>query len=208
MGRKNNRSLNIITDSTRAIRNIIAGRIPKSSTRIFPKGLEKIHSITWCPAHEGLEGNETADSYARNLTFRCESDHSYALPSYETYGERLLQKRLQRRILPTPHKELCAQDAQTLRKIQTNTYPHKSRLALMFPNKYNDECFKCNDKANLFHATWNCPIIWQTQNDLHFSLETWEAALASHALQDQLELIHRAKAGAIATGVLDLGLRS
>lgn len=203
-GEHKKKNLTIITDSTRAIRNLICGIIPKTAKNIMPLTPKGKHKIIWTPAHQGLEGNEKADSLARQIMDRGESEHSYALPPYSAATDRLRLCRLNRKTMLTPPLLLDAEEARNLRKIQTNTYPHKSRLALMFPDKYNEECHKCHQKADLFHTIWNCPTIWQ-QNNYKTSIESWEAALSSSDLSSQRELLERAKLGAFATGVLEIG---
>lgn len=56
-----------------------------------------------------------------------------------------------------------------------------------------------------FYAVWKCPTEWQ-QNNCNTSIESWEAALFSSDLSSQRELLERAKLGAFATGVLEIGL--
>lgn len=90
------KSLNILTDSKRAILNLAAGRIPQSTQEILPPILKHKHTIIWCPGHEGLDGNEMADEVARFLTYRAQSEHSYSLPPPETHQERLARLRLSR----------------------------------------------------------------------------------------------------------------
>lgn len=77
----------------------------------------------------------------------------------------------------------------------------------MFPNSFQETCTKCGEIATLFHATWACPLIWpQENNSIQINpIETWEAALTSSSLEDQLRLIQRAKVGAVASGALDVG---
>lgn len=207
LGEKTSRRRNIITDSKRAVLNLAAGRIPKRLKNLLPPELKKKYNITWCPEHEGLEGNEAADKAVRELTHRTPDDHAYHTPLPEKYGERLSLIMQKRSTFPTPHKELNAIEAQILRQIQTNTYPHKSRLAKMFPNSFQETCTKCGEIATLFHATWACPRIWpQENNSIQINpIETWEAALTSSSLEDQLRLIQRAKVGAVASGALDVG---
>lgn len=204
-GEYNNKNLIIITDSTRAIRNLICGLIPIDTRNILPAEPKGQHRILWSPAHEGLEGNERADSLARQINSRRETDHSYTLPPFMSLNERLYTQRQARKTMPAPHHMLDAEDARNIRKLQTNVFPHKSRLSLMFPERYNEECHKCKLRADLFHTVWNCPIIWQ-QNTYQTSRESWDLALSSSDLSTQRELLERAKLGAFATGVLEIGL--
>lgn len=87
----------------------------------------------------------------------------------------------------------------------TNTFVHKSRLALMFPNNMNEQCNRCGQRSTLQHATWECAAIWPSEdstNTTHHT-KTWEAALASPALEDQTILVRRAWRGAAESGALD-----
>lgn len=205
LGERAGRSLNILTDSMRAIKNITAGRIPRSLRHILPDKFTKTHNVSWCPGHEGLEGNEKADRVARELTHRALPDHSYTAPPLETLGEYLAHCRLRRRAFPLPHRALNNHDANALRRIQTNTFVHKSRLALMFPNNMNEHCNRCGQRSTLQHATWECTAIWPSEdstNTTHHT-KTWEAALASPALEDQTILVRRAWRGAAESGALD-----
>lgn len=211
-GERNGRGLNIITDSQAAVRMLAAGRIPLALRKVLPESLEKVHNITWTPGHEGLPGNEAANRRACDFTHHPPVTDALRYPSTTTYGEYLQNTRKERATYPIPHRELTASEAQMLRKIQTNTFIHKSRWAKIFQQRhpdYTEDCRLCGETATLFHATWACPHLWagaeHQKNPPLTSRESWEAALASPDLQIQKDLISRAKTGAEATGALDKG---
>lgn len=149
-----------------------------------------------------------ADEVARFLTYRAESEHSYRLPPPETHKELLARLRLSRQKFSPLHKGLNTYESQTVRKIQTNTFIHESRLCLMFSNTTNEHCKKCREVVNLFHATWGCPAIWPQLYPTQHTIETWEAALGDSALGTQRELIWRAQIGAAETGAPERVLHS
>lgn len=66
-GKKQQRGLNIVTDSQDTARLISAGRVPKQLRSILSRDMEKIY-ITWTSGHEGLEDNEEAKAAACALT--------------------------------------------------------------------------------------------------------------------------------------------
>lgn len=102
-GEHTNKSLNILTDSKRAILNLAAGRIPKHAQKILSPTLNHKHTIIWCPGHEGLDRKEMAYKVARFLRQRAESEHSYSLPPPETHQERLSRFRRRRQNFSSHH---------------------------------------------------------------------------------------------------------
>lgn len=199
------KSLQIITDSKKAVQNIINGRIHKRLTKILPLNITKFQNIIWTPGHEELEGNERADQAARELTNRSASSPSLLTPLPNTFGERLNIQRKARALFPPPDKSLTAAEHQSLRQIQTNTYPNILRLSKMFPEKFSNACNKCGEISTLFHASWGCRTIWPSVNTNTKLYELWEAALASSDPGVQKYLIFRAKTGAEETGALEGG---
>lgn len=98
--------------------------------------------------------------------------------------------RLCRRKLAPPHPELTTAQEQDWRLIQTNTYPHPTRLHLIHPTQVpSPNCTLCTAPATLPHILWACP---QNPYPRITTAEQWREALASHDREVQTSLIARA----------------
>lgn len=187
----------IISDSKTAIQNFAQGNISSLALKILQKNppLTPV-DILWTPAHAGQEGNETAHSQARDLTFRAgvAPDPSHGARSSRdsllNYTDITEHYRLCRRKLAPPHPELTTAQEQDWRLIQTNTYPHPTRLHLIHPTQVpSPNCTLCTAPATLPHILWACP---QNPYPRITTAEQWREALASHDREVQTSLIARA----------------
>ncbi|KAG0444463.1 hypothetical protein HPB47_013765 [Ixodes persulcatus] len=119
------------------------------------------------------------------------------------YAEITEYYRLERQKLPPPHKELTREEAVVWRQLQTNTYRHLSLLHRWYPEQYNKECPFCHTYANLYHTVWECQRNPAIPPIPHPTPSQWEAVLLSSSLDDQRQLVDRARSAAKATGALD-----
>ena len=206
----------IVTDSQAACRLLLRGRIPSGCRGLIKHRVNNDHTIFWCPAHAGLEGNERADAAARALTFRAQAlapsaDFRTSAPS-DTYNpaiakDLLAHQRFTRQVYAPPDKRLTGEEAINWRKIQTGVYPHLKRLHAMFPTCYRSSCPWCGGSPTLYHITWGCskhpPHLTHTGTIPTHTLEQWEARLSSSDLADQQALIDQVERAAKASGALD-----
>lgn len=212
------RSAYILTDSQAACRLYLRGTLPRCVTDILGSMLMEAHGVTWCPGHDGLGGNEEANCVARGLTGRDAGLSSGHLTGHHeeqsvTSRQILENQRLTRRTYAPPHPNLSSQQARDWRRLQTNTYPHISKLHAIFPQIYTTGvCPWCsNHTATLTHITYQCterPA--NAVSRLVRSLQTlttwsWEARLSELALGSQLVTLDQARRAAVASGALQEG---
>ncbi|KAH9364083.1 hypothetical protein HPB48_012981 [Haemaphysalis longicornis] len=88
---------------------------------------------------------------------------------------------------------------QSIRSIQTNTFPHLSRLHKLYPTQYSKLCPKCNQVATLYHTAAGCHKIHKHP----LTEEQWCEALSSADYDKQCRTIARAATGALEAGALD-----
>lgn len=195
----------VLTDSQAACRLFMRGILPRSATRILGSRLDLDHGIMWCPAHNGLDGNERADRIARGSNNRAAARNLEEPPS--AVRDILENQRRERRTFGPPHSKLTRIQARDWRRIQTNTYPHLNLLCKMHPAHYTDTCPWCGAKPTLAHITWDCmarpgdvnsPLLRLTD-----FVRQWEALLASEDRESQLALLDQAQRAARASGALD-----
>lgn len=126
--------MNIVSDSQNACRQWARGRIGKTAHRlaIGYKSNNPI-KIIWAPGHETLEGNQQAHAWARASLPPADSPQAeFPVPVMPTYSEILSYYKATRIKFPHPHPKLQRQDQTALRSIQTNTFPHLSRLPKLY----------------------------------------------------------------------------
>lgn len=202
----------IITDSQTACRSYLKGRISQPALHILQRNpnLPTIQ-IIWSPGHTTLEGNEAAHAAAREHSHRAVSErahnqqtdaHPKPIPLY-TYAEILSHYRQARRKYPAPHQRLEKEDATTLRRLQTNTYPHNSILHAMYPTQYTANCKYCPQTGTLYHIVWECPHTPELAPIPNPSFQQWVELLTSPDLSDQHTLVERARTAGRLQGVLD-----
>lgn len=120
-----------------------------------------------------------------------------------TYAEILSHYRQARRKYPAPDHRLAKEDTTTLRRLQTNTYPHNSILHAMYPTQYTANCKYCPQKGTLYHIVWECSHTPQLTPNPNPSFQQWVEMLTSSDLSDQQTLVERAKKAGRLQGVLD-----
>ncbi|KAG0422323.1 hypothetical protein HPB47_001847 [Ixodes persulcatus] len=97
----------VFSDSMKAIRNFMAGRVSPEAERTLRRGTKERVVIKWFPAHEA--GNAVANAMARALVNRANRPPPYYEP--REYGEMLRIYRLDRQELPPPHPNLTRKEA-------------------------------------------------------------------------------------------------
>lgn len=195
----------IITDSQSASRSYLQGRISCIAMKILGQNPPKKRvSIVWTPAHASLCGNVFAHETARGLTNRAprESWLETAIP-VTSYQEVTQFYRLTRLMLPAGHPSLSKAEERSWRLLQTNTFPHPTKLHLFWPKIYYSQCQFCNAPCTLYHMVWECQLNPSLSPISNPSIEQWEEVLASSSLEEQLRLIHRAEAAGRSNGVLN-----
>ncbi|KAG0428834.1 hypothetical protein HPB47_024210, partial [Ixodes persulcatus] len=144
----------VLSDSMRALRNFMAGRISQAAARTLDnKSCGKV-TLKWYPAHE--EGNAVADAMARALGDRAGSQSSHYEP--REYGEMLRTFRLDRQLLPAPHPNLTRKEAVVFRQLQTRCMFTPVIGKHILPDLFQDDmCKLCkSDRATLAHIAWDC----------------------------------------------------
>lgn len=141
----------VITDSQAACRLFLSGAVPRAVIRIIGNKLCNFHSLTWCPAHEGMEGNTRVDRLARVLNIRAADQPRRDFPT--TARDILEQQREERREFGRPHPKLTRRQAMDWRRLQTNTYPNLHKLRQIHGEAYADKCPWCGEKPTLPHIT-------------------------------------------------------
>lgn len=201
-------SAHVLTDSQEACRLFLRGVLPRSVLGILGNNLREDHIITWCPAHEGVQGNERADRLARGLIFRAadtSTREEYLTPTLPR--DILDSQRRARQTMAPPHPKLTRWQSRDWRRLQTNTYPNIHTLSKIHPSQYDDCCPWCGDTPTLKHITWHCkqrpaegnsPLV--TRNELERS---WEARLARQDLGSQQATLDQAERAARASGALE-----
>lgn len=202
----------IVTDSQEACRHYRAGRIAHPALRILMAATASpdFHLI-WTPGHASLEGNEAAHAAARAHVFRAfpasaappSEEDNHAVP--RIYRDILDHYRLSRRNLPPPDDRLSKEDETDYRRLQTNTFPHGTRLHAIHPTSYYATCKYCPSLCTLYHMVWECSETPTLPPVPSPTLEQWAGMLASPDPSDQLQLVKRARLAATAQGLLDQG---
>lgn len=195
----------VITDSQQACRNFLRGRISKTALNILlQKPPERKVKIIWTPAHSTLKGNTTAHDIARDLsrqaTRGCRLETACPLV---TYQDITWYYKCQRMIYPPGHASLTKEQEHCLRLLQTNTFPHPSKLHLLHPTQYFQLCKFCASAGTLYHMVWECSANPKIPRIAHPSREQWEKELSSSGLDSQLRLVERAVAAGVSNGVLE-----
>lgn len=192
----------VVTDSQQACRNYLHGRISKCALNILlQRPLHRRVKILWTPAHSILQGNNTAHNTARELSRRAPRGIEAASPLL-TYHEISQHYRLERRIYPPAHESLTKAQERILRLLQTNTFPHLTKLRLMYPTQYSALCQFCGEPGTLYHMVWGCQKNPKLDRIPRPSYEQWESVLSSSSPEDQLRLVERAVAAGTTNGVL------
>ncbi|KAG0420518.1 hypothetical protein HPB47_003455 [Ixodes persulcatus] len=132
----------IISDSQDAIRRLERGTVANTALRLLTSSPTKGKiAIRWTPAHAGLEGNERADSLARELTAQADTTQAPLSPTPLTgYRDILSHYRSDRARYPEPHKTLTRHQAVIIRQVQANALPNPHILSKIHPNLYQPSC--------------------------------------------------------------------
>lgn len=126
----------------------LRGRISKRALYILKSipRLPEVH-LVGVPEHEFLQGNEAAHAAASAHTHQAITEEGKTLlvaPQLNpltNYGEIFAHCRLNRRKYPEPHPRLSRDEATTLRRLLTNTYPHSTLLHAPLPNSMPHHLF-------------------------------------------------------------------
>lgn len=195
----------IITDSQSACRTYANGRISRTALKILLQAPPtRTVTIVWTPAHSTLRGNLAAHASARELAGRApQEDQKWVSQPLVTFRDITQHYKLSRLTYPPSHKSTTKEQETMLRQLQTNTFPHPTRLHAIFPNLHKPNCPHCNEPSTLYHMIWAC----QRNKDItaipHPTIEQWEEELCSSDPDRQLRLIERARTAARSIGVLD-----
>lgn len=123
----------VVTDPQRAYRNYQSGWVYRAPLRVL-QNHSSTYSIQliWTPAHASMDGNEYANQQAGAFTPQYVELHAGSYPLL-TYKDITYHYRLERQTLPPPHHDLSREQHTTLRLIQSGSFPHPTRLYLMYP---------------------------------------------------------------------------
>lgn len=116
--------------------------------------------------------------------------------------------RLARLTLPPAHPSLSKKEERYWRLLQTNTFPHSTKLHFIWPAQYDPHCRFCKAPFTLYHMVWECQLNPSLSAVSNPSVEQWEGELASSSVEEQLRLIHRAETAGRSNGVLDFNHQS
>lgn len=126
----------IATDSQKAYNSYRKGwvslaalDIPKSKPDVPERKVELI----WTPAHSGLDGNELAHQFAREMEHRVEEGEPQSIISYRDITNHY---RAERRRYPDPHKSLSRDQQAIYKQIQAGSFPHPYLQNKMYPGRY------------------------------------------------------------------------
>ncbi|XP_077557617.1 uncharacterized protein LOC144172900 [Haemaphysalis longicornis] len=197
----------VVSDSKAAIRNYDMGRVSAAAAKILREGQVSADQISliWCPAHQGLRGNEKAHATARGLTYRSIAADSTPpreepLPSRDeltTFQEIISHYKLGRKIYPAADKQLSKKEEVMWRKLQTGVFPNPQLYSKWHPEVFTSKCTHCNNIADLAHMVWTCPFY----NDPNRNVESWEILLLNHKAEEQRKVIGLALTAAESQGI-------
>ncbi|XP_042144326.1 uncharacterized protein LOC120837552 [Ixodes scapularis] len=119
------------------------------------------------------------------------------------YADILAHYRHDRRKYPAPHPRLSRDEATTLRRLQTNTYPHSTLLHAIYPAQYAATCNFCPSPGNLYHQVWECQRTPDLTPKPTPSYEQWMACLTSPDPGIQQDLVTRARIASRSQGIPD-----
>lgn len=160
--------------------------------------------LVWTPAHASMEGNEFAHQQACALAPQATEEGVEYCPLI-TFREVTQHYRLERQTLPPPHPSLSKEQQTVFRLIQSGSFPHPTRLHLMFPEQYSAECKFCKKPGSLRHIIGECDFSSENPPLLHPPTpsfrEQWEILMSSSSLATQLALVDRAQAAMTSYGL-------
>uniref|UniRef100_L7LSY9 Putative tick transposon n=1 Tax=Rhipicephalus pulchellus TaxID=72859 RepID=L7LSY9_RHIPC len=207
------RGVTIFSDSRTAIRSFSSGLVSTAAASIVNKmtteaieGEDPLTHIIWFPAHMGNisssptgNPNERAHQLARELATRGGDRPSRTgseggcidfKDPLISFHEITSAHKLGRRIFPPPHPKLNKAQAVTLRQLQTKTYITPAMLNKIDPD-FSPHCQHCNHgHCNFEHMLWLCPF--NSGSGLQ-DKPSWEAAIRSPELSNQLLAVQRAR---------------
>ncbi|XP_065310032.2 uncharacterized protein [Dermacentor albipictus] len=209
----------IVTDSQKAYNNYRNGWVSLAAVDILKSKRdvpERKVEFIWTPAHSGLEGNELAHQFAREMEHRVEEGEPQPILSYRDITN---YYKTERRRYPDPHKSLSREQQAIYRQIQAGSFPHPYLQNKMYPERYEEDCNFCKTQlGTLQHVIGVCDFIKAILPPLNYPAtiplpsstltERWETLLTSTALEDQLVLISRGQAAREAYGSREEGTTS
>ncbi|KAG0420172.1 hypothetical protein HPB47_003631 [Ixodes persulcatus] len=195
----------IVTDSQKAYNSYRKGWVSLAALDILKRKRnvpERKVELIWTPAHSGLEGNELAHQFAREMEHRVEEGEPKSIISYKDITN---YYKTERRRYPDPHKSLSREQQVIYRQIQAGSFPHPYLQNKMYPERYKKECNFCkNQLGTLQHVIGVCDFVKPIPPPLTIPTtpphpsssltERWETLLTSPVLEDQLVLISRGQA--------------
>lgn len=187
-----------------ACRSYLRGRISRPAARILlQRPPQRKISLVWAPAHSSLRGNVMAHTTARELAYRApRDDWLQATHPLVTYQSITQHYKLSRQEYPPAHPSLTKEQEHKLRLLQTNTFPHLSKLHAINPTLYSATCSHCGEICTLYHMVWACQKNPNVRPIPNPSYEQWERELASSSSETQLRLVERAEKAASSNGIL------
>lgn len=196
-----------LTDSQAACRSYQWGRISTPALTIL-KNIAELPDmeIVWVPGHESIDGNEAAHTAARAYIHRAITRDGMFSADIKTdpllrYSDVLGHYRLGRRVFPPPHPQLSREEATTLRRLQTNSYPHSTLLHSIYPTQYPSLCNFCPTPGTLYHQVWECQKTPNLPPISYPTFEQWMARLVDPDLGHQQELVKRAWTASRSLGI-------
>lgn len=199
----------ILSDSRGACRNFELGWITTTAQAILRRACRDkdptFRYLVWAPGHQGLPGNEAANSAARALIYRAPSvipedlkPDSSPLLSFKDISAKY---RDEHRRYPTPLRGLGKANERTLLRLYTNTLLCPAVMKHFDPS-CTGLCQYCGEVADTYHMVWACqrnPSLTPNPNPKR---EDWEAALLGCLdLTAQQALVQRARTAVTTNGV-------
>lgn len=186
----------VVTDSKKAYASYRKGIVSSAAATLLekhPKTPGRVTELVWVPAHSLVEGNVTADHYARELAIRAEEEQPHPVTSYKEIVRLYKESRTR---LPKPHKQLSRRQQTILRRLQAGSLAHPALLHKMYPAEHDNTCPFCRGDGTLAHIIGECKKLKTPPYTLPPSpnsnpLERWETLLSSSDLAIQQQLVAR-----------------
>lgn len=160
--------------------------------------------IMWALAHSFLEGNECAHRKAQGFVGQA-MEGTTKLTPLMMYREIPQHCRPTCKTLLLPHRQLMKTHETVIGQLRSNTFPHPTRMHLLFPHQFQAQCKYSAQPGTLGHIVLECernPSLPPVHPP-----ERWETLLSSSHPADQLLLAEGAVVAKTAHGFIYLFIR-